>query len=178
MLWSYYFEGENSALTEYKRWLFTVPVSEAGLCVTHWASGSRFAANYIRLTFSRVWWGDFLERLSLAFVWSRQGFWERCWESVHCEVAARHLQTPDEPKLQPGNQHFLLKLNDSKKSTVQIIKINRGLGRISSPTPVINNILATIINILVQLTQVVVYVRTPRVPPLHSHPSFPPIWCM
>lgn len=32
----------------------TVPVSEAGLCVTHWASGSRFAANYIRLTFSRV----------------------------------------------------------------------------------------------------------------------------
>lgn len=97
-----YFEGENSALTEYKRWLFTVPVSEAGLCVTHWASGSRFAANYILLTFSRVWWGDFLERLSLAFVWSRQGFWERCWESVHCEVAARHLQTPDEPKLQPG----------------------------------------------------------------------------
>lgn len=49
-----YFEGENSALTEYKRWLFTVPVSEAGLCVTHWASGSRFAANYILLTFSRV----------------------------------------------------------------------------------------------------------------------------
>lgn len=31
-----------------------VPVSEAGLCVTHWASGSRFAENYIRLTFSRV----------------------------------------------------------------------------------------------------------------------------
>lgn len=34
--------------------LHTVPVSEAGLCVTHWASGSSFAENYIRLTFSRV----------------------------------------------------------------------------------------------------------------------------
>lgn len=42
----------DTAVTEYKR--CTVPVSEAGLCVTHWASWSRFAANYIRLTFSRV----------------------------------------------------------------------------------------------------------------------------
>lgn len=31
----------------------TVPVSEVGLCVTHWASGSSFAENDIRLTFSR-----------------------------------------------------------------------------------------------------------------------------
>lgn len=32
---------------------YTVPVSEVGLCVTHWASGSSFAENDIRLTFSR-----------------------------------------------------------------------------------------------------------------------------
>lgn len=34
--------------------LVHIPVSEAGLCVTHWASRSRFAASYILLTFSTV----------------------------------------------------------------------------------------------------------------------------
>lgn len=37
----------------------TVPVSEVGLCVTHWASGSSFAENDIRLTFSREGEGVF-----------------------------------------------------------------------------------------------------------------------
>lgn len=43
------------ALIECRKSTYTVPVSAAGLCVTHWASGSSFAENYIRLTFSRVW---------------------------------------------------------------------------------------------------------------------------
>lgn len=44
---------------------YTVPVSEVGLCVTHWASGSSFAENYIRLTFSREGVGGSWMRPSL-----------------------------------------------------------------------------------------------------------------
>lgn len=44
---------------------YTVPVSEVGLCVTHWASGSSFAENDIRLTFSREGVGGLLMRPSL-----------------------------------------------------------------------------------------------------------------
>lgn len=169
-----------------ERWLYTVPVSEAGLCVTHWASGSRFAANYIRLTFSRVWWHDFLGRPSLAFVWSGQGFLRMVlsinWLRGFLRGTSKHRRGQ---KILPVcclfSQYSLSKCSSREENTVQTLKMNRALCRISCtvrwyPTPAINNNLATTINKLRQLAQVVVHVWTPCVNPLHSHPSFPPIW--
>lgn len=131
-----------------KETLCTVPVSEAGLCVTHWASGSRFAENCIRLTFSREWWGGFPERRSLAFVWGARAMsWMTPRINESHDTVGLLRDTSEHLRTRRWCQSVKRRAWRPKwigTYSADLCKNNRGLCRLSctaglSPTPAMQN---------------------------------------
>lgn len=124
--------------------LVHIPVSEAGLCVTHWASRSRFAANDILLACSTACWGDFQEHpCCLAFIRSWHGFFlENQYTLEQCQVDARHVRANNKKNNNVKKKYWMINLSINnpceneaavRNRTVQICISNRGLGRWSQP---------------------------------------------